>query len=292
MRIAFVTDYNHADYAEDDRLLVSYLQTQGHVITPAIWDDPAVQWTSFDVLVIRSTWDYHLKIDAFSIWLDYVDQLEIMVFNPVSVLQWNKNKNYLLRFRSLGIAIQPFEYCDEGSQCSLNDMLKRNAWTKAVIKPSISCGAHHTFIVEPNNSNEHQDIFVDLLRDQSMIVQKFSPEIITNGELSLIYFNKEFSHAVCKKVKQGEFRVQARYGGQHQSFIPEQRLMHEADRILALIPEALLYARIDGFLDEKGQFQLMELELLEPSLFFDSNPLATEKFNQAMQYLMDENQSG
>ena len=281
MHLAFVTDSLHPHFAEDDKLLVSYLQSVGIIVSPAIWDDSSIDWTFFDHIIIRSPWDYFLKLDVFTNWLDQLEKLKLNVYNPISVIQWNKNKNYLLRFKQLGIPIPEFEYCTKGSSFLILDVLQKNKWNKAVIKPSISGGAYKTWITDLNQAKEHQIEFDDLLIQQGLIIQKFSEEIITQGELSLIYFNKKYSHAVRKKAKAGEFRVQSQYGGKHETYFPKKNLLLQIDKILSMIDEPLLYARIDGYLNENNIFFLMELELLEPVLFFDSDPQTCKNFHQA-----------
>ncbi|MEP7324222.1 MAG: hypothetical protein ABI761_19990 [Saprospiraceae bacterium] len=286
MKLAFVTDKTHSNFAEDDRLLVKFLLDQNQQITPAVWDDTSIDWFSFDCIIFRSPWDYFLKFDAFTQWLNQLEKLNLNVFNPIQVIQWNKNKTYLLRFRDLGVDMPEFYYCEQGSSFMIEEILKKHHWKKAVIKPSVSGGAYKTWVTDLEAAPVHQQEFNALVSEQGVIIQKFSNEIITSGELSLIYFNKKFSHAVRKRVKDGEFRVQAQYGGKHIPYSPDKDLFIQVDRILALIPEPLLYARIDGYLDESGKFYLMELELLEPVLFFDSDPESCHRFYLALKEMM------
>ncbi|MEO5581928.1 MAG: hypothetical protein ABIR66_04505 [Saprospiraceae bacterium] len=286
MNIAFVTDSTHSNFAEDDRILVNFLTDHNHCITPSVWDDQSVDWPSFHSIIFRSPWDYFLKFDTFNHWLNQLERLNLNVFNPIQVIQWNKNKNYLLRFRDLGVAMPEFHYCQRGTSHIIEKVLKQYQWEKAVIKPSISGGAYKTWVTDLMDASLHQLEFNALVSEQGVIVQKFSDEIISSGELSLIYFNKKFSHAVCKKSMEGEFRVQAQYGGRHSPYSPDHNLFIQMDYILALIPEPLLYARIDGYLDEYGKFYLMELELLEPVLFFDSDLQACHRFYLALKEMM------
>lgn len=286
MKLAFVTDKIHSNFAEDDRLLVNFLTDQNHRITPAVWDDTSIDWFSFDCIIFRSPWDYFLKFDAFNQWLNQLEKLNLKVFNPIQVIQWNKNKTYLLRFRDLGVDMPEFQYCEQGSSFMIEEILKEHQWEKAVIKPSVSGGAYKTWVIDLEDAPLHQLEFNALVSEQGVIVQRFSNEIVISGELSLIYFNKKFSHAVCKRAKDGEFRIQAQFGGKHIPYSPDKNLFIQIDHILTLIPEQLLYARIDGYLDESGRFYLMELELLEPTLFFDSDPGACHRFYLALKEMM------
>lgn len=285
-RLAFVTDSIHPNFAEDDRIVVRYLSAHGYWVDPVIWDDSSVNWSSFDCIILRSSWDYFLKIVTFTAWLDQLALAKVKVYNPVPVLQWNKNKNYLLHFKEAGILIPEFEYCKQGLAYSLNNILQEHQWHKVVIKPSVSGGAHKTWVTDLSQALVHQLDFEALTLHQDVIVQKFSDEIVRHGELSLINFNKKFSHAVLKQAKVGDFRVQAQYGGQHTIYHPSASLLNQVDRILSFIADPLLYARIDGFLDDQHNFWLMELELLEPVLFFDSDTDACQRFEQALTELI------
>jgi len=102
MHIAFATDREHPDYAEDDRLLAAYLNIQGEHVSPVIWDDPEVKWDIYDVVILRSVWDYFIQRHRFDAWLDHLHALSIRVFNLLPTIQWNKNKTYLDRFNALG----------------------------------------------------------------------------------------------------------------------------------------------------------------------------------------------
>jgi len=283
MHLAFATDRDHPDFAEDDRILVSYLKQRGYTITAAVWNDPEINWEKFDALIFRSVWDYFIHRRQFDQWLEKLALLSLTVFNPLSIVRWNKDKTYFNIFKAKGILIPAYEIIKAKSQQNLSELLHLNGWDKAVIKPTISGGAYNTWVTSKAQASEHQMKFEYLLTEQDFIVQQFAQEIIDDGEWSLIFFNKKFSHAVCKKARVGEFRVQAQYGGQHQAVIPDKTMMDQAEAVLNLIEEPLLYARIDGFRDKQFQFNLMELELIEPVLFFDSNPAACDNFHTALQ---------
>ncbi len=281
MIIAFATDREHDDFTPDDRLLVSWFSQQGHRVIAAVWDDPDIDWDRFDVILFRSVWDYFKRIHDFDRWLEKMEAVKKPIFNPLSVVRWNKNKSYLKWFKDKGILIPEGCICPQSHSTDLKILLEQLAFEKAVIKPTISGGAYKTWVTTPELANGHQPAFDALLDEQAVIVQKFSEEIVTQGELSLIYFDRKFSHAICKKAKPGDFRVQTQYGGQYHPYHPDQELFLQVEKILELIPETLLYARIDGYLDSRHRFVLMELELIEPMLFLDSHPDACRNFYEA-----------
>jgi len=286
MRIALATYREHPDYTEDDRLLATYLKLQSEHVSPVIWDDTEVKWDSYDLIIFRSVWDYFIRRVQFDAWLDHLQALPVRVFNLLPTIQWNKNKTYFNRFNDLGVRIPEYQIIKRNMNSNLASLLELNGWNKAVIKPAISGGAYNTWVTDKNHAAGHQLDFEKLLSEQDVIVQKFSAEIAESGEWSLIYFNKKFSHAVCKKAKPGEFRVQAQFGGRHHGVIPDPNLLSQVEHILSLIEEPLLYARVDGYLDNEYRFYLMELELIEPVLFFDSHPAACSNFYAALKQLI------
>lgn len=282
MHLAFVTDREHADFAQDDRLLVVYLIDRGLLVSAAVWDDPGVNWEKFDAIIFRSVWDYFIYRDRFDEWLRQMASLTVPIFNPLSIVHWNKDKNYLSRFKSLGIPIPDYEILKFKSRQNLFELLDRHAWPKAVIKPAVSGGAYKTWVTSKTLAAAQQPEFESLLEEQDVIVQKFAGEIIENGEWSLIFFDKKFSHAVCKQAQEGEFRVQAQFGGHHYPVYPAKAVLDQVESILSFITEPLLYARVDGYLNHQSIFYLMELELIEPVLFLDSHPEACSNFYKAL----------
>lgn len=183
----------------------------------------------------------------------------------------------------LGKYIPPFVFCDKGSKLSLANILRSNKWSKAVIKPAVSGGAFNTWVSSADVEDEEQ--FEQMLIDGDVIVQKFMDEIVDHGELSLMFFNKVFSHAILKKTGQGDFRVQTQFGGTSKEIFPDKEIIQYASSLLDDIHEPLLFARVDGLLVD-DQFYLMELELIEPALFMAKSEHTCENFYRAFTHLM------
>lgn len=285
MNIAFVTYKGFPDLTADDKTLAGYLAGKNIRVDTVLWDDEQVSWLQYDAIVLRSTWDYFDRVDEFDAWLQKLEQLNCRVFNPVPVMQWNKNKNYFIDFSQKGIQLPPYHYCLKNNGEKLVDILKKNNWAKAVVKPSVSGGALNTWVTELHSASADEASFAELLQNGDVIVQKFMDEIVTEGELSLVFFNKKFSHAICKRAKQGDFRVQTQFGGVATPFEPDELLLQQSLDLLKTINEPLLYARVDGIIVD-GQFNLMELELIEPVLSVYSNENACENFYIALCELM------
>lgn len=286
MHVAFVTYALLPELNADDKIIAQYLTERNINVTAVSWDDPRIDWQKFDVLVLRSMWDYFERPDEFNTWLEKIEALGCPVLNPVSVVRWNSNKRYFDTFSKLGFKLPAYKIYERGSNESLTTILAENGWKKAVVKPVISGGAYNTWITEVSTAPSQEEKFQQLLNTSDLIVQTFIDDIATEGELSLIFFNKQFSHAIQKKPKAGDFRVQTQFGGTAVAFTPPANVMNVAKKLVESIEEPLLYGRVDGVLTANGEFLLMELELIEPLLSVFIHPDACENFYQALKALL------
>jgi glutathione synthase/RimK-type ligase-like ATP-grasp enzyme len=286
MHVAFVTYKDEPNLTEDDQVLAQYLSKKNITVCPAAWDDAEINWQEYDVIVLRSMWDYFEKQDEFNTWLDEIELHGGFVLNPVSVVRWNQNKNYFLDLSARGILLPPYQYLFQKANYLLADILKDNNWNKAVVKPAVSCGSFNTWIVNSSLTSLDELRFARMLEKGDVIVQKFMHEIIDEGELSLIFFNKQFSHAISKKPKEGDFRVQLKFGGTAEPIVPDKKIIQQAAELLNSINESLLYARVDGVIAADDKFYLMELELIEPRLSVSGDVSACEKFYEAFLQLL------
>ena len=285
MHISFVTNEAWPSLTTDDQLLADHLRNKGILVTASIWNDKDIDWSLFDAIVIRSTWDYHQKVDEFNAWLERLATLKRPVLNPVSILKWNLNKGYLVELHDDDKHVPPFAFCRQGSSVSLQELFETRGFTKAVVKPAVSGGSFNTWVSDALSAIEDEPKFRSMLETGDVIVQKFMDEIVEDGELSLMFFNKQYSHTILKKVKKGDFRVQSKFGGTVEKFEPAEAIIQYAGSLLADIEEPLLYARVDGVVSD-GRFYLMELELIEPALFMAFDENASKNFHRALQALV------
>jgi glutathione synthase/RimK-type ligase-like ATP-grasp enzyme len=275
-RVGLVTCRRLPDLTPDDRVLAAELRRRGIEATPLIWDDDSVAWDAFDRVIVRSCWDYYLHADKFRPWLDRLAACGAHVLNPVPVLRDNMHKGYLRRLANAGVATAPTAWVPQGEPVDLVALLRARRWPRAVVKPAVSAGAHQTWIVDAHEAADKQALLDDLTDTGDVLVQAFLPAIETQGEWSLIFFDGVYSHAVLKTPQAGEFRVQAEHGGATRAAVAPAAMREQCASILDLIDEPLLYARVDG-LDLDGTFTLMELELIEPELFFRNDPQAAAR---------------
>jgi glutathione synthase/RimK-type ligase-like ATP-grasp enzyme len=278
-RILCATSESIPNLTEDDRALIAPLAELGIEARPAVWSDAHVEWGAADAVLIRSSWDYHLRLQEFLQWIAALEQAGVRVWNPPSTLRWNANKLYLRELEEKGVPIVPTLWPAPGFD--LKRELELRKWKQAVVKPRVSATAHRTLLTSPDAADAAQTLLNDLANGRGAMVQEFLEEVQWRGEWSLIFFSGEFSHAVTKTPKSGDFRSQEEYGGDIRNTRPHGSLIEAASRALAAVRPVPLYARVDG-IESRGQFRLMELELIEPALYMKLANGAAERFAEAI----------
>ena len=278
-RIALATSEAYKSLTTDDQALLAPLTARGFAPEPAIWSDQSCPWAAMDAVIIRSCWDYHVRLPEFLAWLAELDAAGVKVWNSPSMVRWNANKTYLRELESKDIPIIPTIWPD--TVMPLQETLCSLGWEKAVVKPRVSATAYKTCLTSSDNTVTAQQVLEELLRGPGALVQKFMPDIVARGEWSLIFFAGRYSHAVIKTPKAGDFRVQHDFGGVERSAQPPAHVLEDAMRVMKAVTETPLYARVDG-VESSGRLHLMELELIEPALFLKSAPLAADRFAEAI----------
>lgn len=280
-KIAFVTSSVKPGFAVNDLHAVASLESSGAAVYPLPWDDESVEWKAFDLVVLRSCWNYQLYPEKFQRWIDRLEREKVKLANPSKTTRWNVHKGYLNELCQRGIDTPETFLVPKGTSCNLLSLLTTKQWDKVVVKPAISANALNTFVCPVSDAGQQQDKFDALVAHSDLLIQKFIPEVQEQGEWSVIFFDKEFSHAVIKRPASKDFRVQHDFGGTATPAEPPPFVIQQAKKIIELIDEPLLFARVDGVVSE-NKFILMELELIEPILFLDKENGSAEAFTQAM----------
>lgn len=267
--LATCTELPHLD--GDEEHLVHALAAQGieHVIAP--WDGPDAPFVDADIAVIRSTWDYTQRVDAFVAWAQRIELAMkakgSALYNPASVVRWNTHKRYLSELAREGVAVVPTVILAKGARADVKKVLVDNGWTHgAVVKPCVSAGSRDTVRIHGVDVDDAQALLERELPARDMMVQPYVKGIAA-GEVSLIYIDGALTHAVNKRPKPDDFRSQPEFGSQvdRVDATPEQQ--RRADDILRTVGGHLLYGRVDFVTGDDGVPWLMELELVEPSLY-------------------------
>ena len=281
-RVALATSAEFPDLTDDDRALLEPLKARNMEGFPLIWDDPeSSPQNDPDLMIVRSCWNYHLNPAKFLDWARKIDRLKIPLWNPLHAIEWNIDKHYLKELLARGIPVVPTVWLKQNQNASLNQILNSKRWESAVVKPAISATSFRTWTVSQATAEEHQPEFESMLAESGVLVQKLLPEIQNNGEWSLIFFDKLYSHAVLKRARPGEFRVQEEFGGTIEALTPPASFHEQAQSWLKWLHFDVLYTRVDA-VEVEGRLQLMELELIEPGLFLKSDGKAAETFAEAM----------
>jgi glutathione synthase/RimK-type ligase-like ATP-grasp enzyme len=276
MKIALLTSEKLPDLTSSDQLLIPEFKKYAIIAEPVIWDNRQVDWMLYDYLIFRNTWDYFEKEKEFNLWLDEIEKLGVKTLNPVDVIKQNKHKFYLRDMEKLGCKIIPTLFVDKTDNLNLSEIIPRD-WEKVIIKPAFSAGSYQTELFDCSSVEKINKRYLSIASEKELLVQKFIPEIQTLGETSFIFFNKKYSHCVNKKPDIGDFRVQSQFGGLYEAIEPTTILIEKAQRVVETFEKELLYARVDGIIIEE-ELYLMEVECIEPDLYFNLSEGAIQKF--------------
>jgi glutathione synthase/RimK-type ligase-like ATP-grasp enzyme len=287
-RVALITYSGVPAITTDDRLLRDALVARGAEVEARPWDTIA-DWSSYHRIVLRSCWNFHHRPQEFLLWVNEVgERHDGSLRNAPALVQWSVDKRYLRDLDARGVAIVPTIWVSAGDgddAPDLDALIAEQGWVGgAVVKPAISATAHQTWRVAVDDGGAHQTRFKSLLAasPSGVMVQPYLPEI-QDGEWSMIFLGGEFSHAVVKRPADGDFRVQHDFGGTVERREPTESLIEDARAVLRAAAKAtntvvdeILYARVDGIV-RKGALLLMELEVIEPVLFFSHAPGAAAR---------------
>lgn len=262
--------------------IAAELRSLGHEAEVVVWHDRAVDWASFDLVVIRSTWDYFGRLEEYLDWADHVADVSRIINSP-KVIRWNSHKGYLLELGEAGIPVLPSLALAKGAVDPVGRMLA-TGWGEVVIKPAVDGGAMRA-LKAPAASSEASTHLTTLVGAADTIVQPYAAGVEA-GEVSLFFFGGALSHAVRKVPKPGDYRVQALHGGSEEVHEATAAELDVAARAMELAPDCLVYARVD-LIDVDGQPTLMELELIEPDLFLRMAPGSVERFAAAVAELLE-----
>jgi glutathione synthase/RimK-type ligase-like ATP-grasp enzyme len=259
--VALVTCARLPDGDVDDRLLYDALGRAGVKTEFVCWDDPDARWPVVGVAVVRSTWDYHERLAGFLGWAEYVSSVT-RLRNRFSTLRWNSHKAYLLDLEAAGVPVVPTRLVRAGTSAVLGP-------GEHIVKPAVSVGAERT-----TRFATQADLDA-LAATDDVLVQPYLREIESDGEVSIVCVDGEPTHAVRKIPAAGDFRSQEHHGADVVLVEVDERQRAFCHTALAGFGEVPLYARVDA-IDIEGGLHLMELELIEPTLWLRWHPPAAD----------------
>lgn len=269
----FTVDNPPDQYADnvvlEDQLLFEAFEQKGLSVYKTNWDNPTFDWTSTKAVMIRTTWDIYDdgKFEQFQSWLEKVKG-QTQLINNYETIKWNVDKHYLKSLASRGINIPPTIFIPPGDGRSLEEIVQSSGWTDPILKPAISGGGRHTYKLTKKKLAEVSDTYSKLIQHESMLLQEFQRNVVEKGELTLMVFDGKYSHAVLKKAKSGDFRVQDDFGGTVHVYEPTTEEIAFAEKVVSVCDPTPLQARVDFIWDNEGKLCVSELELIEPELWF------------------------
>lgn len=275
------------DVLKEDQLVIDACRNLGLTVDRKSWDDPDFDWSTTRSVIFRSTWDYFDRFDEFRQWLVKVKSLTRFI-NPQELVFWNVDKRYLLDLEANGVEIVPTHIVNTGDKENLKEIADVNNWREVVIKPTVSATAKdtHRLTYQELLQPSIQDMFNDLCLRQTMMVQPFLGRVLEEGELSVIVIGDKVTHAVRKVAKSGDYRVQSDFGGSIRLEEPDAETITFAEEVVSLCPVKPLYARVDLIRNDRGDWNLSEMELIEPELWFRLQPDAAAALSLSIkQYL-------
>lgn len=277
-RVALATCAELPDLDSDDHVLVAALKARGVDVTLPLWDGPAAAFSkdAVDVTVIRSTWDYTTRREQFLQWADTVDATGRLL-NPAAVVRWNTDKRYLQTLAEHRVATVPTVFLEQGSAARFVDVVKAlpAGVSGYVLKPTIGAGSRDTISVQADDVAAAQAFLDEVQPREGVMVQPFLPGI-KDGEVSMVFIDGRFSHAVNKRPKEGDFRSQPEFGSVVTRHVPTAAEVAVADAALHVTGGFLLYARVDLVRGLDGRPVVIELELTEPCLYLNWSDTAAD----------------
>ena len=271
-RVAIATAAEFPDLDDDGPVLLAALKQRGIAGEPAVWTDPRIDWATYDLVVVRSTWDYAPRRDEFVAWAHRVEEVSRLA-NPAAVIEWNTDKTYLRVLDQAGLPVIATDWLEPG------DTFVPPVQGEYVVKPAVSAGSKDT---DRFRAGEHDELAVAhaaaiLASGRTVMVQPYLHEVDTAGETALLYIGGEYSHAIRKgpMLTPAGGPVADLYKAEEiRSRQPSPVELAVGDRVLdalaGLAPagrDDLLYARVDLVPGHGGEPTMMELELTEPSMF-------------------------
>lgn len=285
----FATCEELPGFDPDDELAARALAEFGVRVRPAVWTDRSVDWGAADLCVLRSTWDYHRRPKEFARWVDDVGRRTRLV-NPRNVVRWNAHKFYLRDLQRRGVPVVPSEFLERGSAVELSEVLQRRNWQEGVLKPAHGASAQGVMHVRRDAAHvrEGDEYLRALLRSGDAIVQPYLRSIATHHERALTFIDGRYSHAVTKTPF---MHAKARLGdraGLPPGSSGEVPIVATDDEIalamqaLQASPPGCVYARIDVVRDDQRRPRILEVELIEPTLYLYAEPSAAARFARAI----------
>ncbi|MCF6183673.1 MAG: hypothetical protein L3J56_03430 [Bacteroidales bacterium] len=266
---------------KEDEFVLKALEKKGLKVIRTYWDNPDFNFSEVNITLFRTIWDYFNRFQEFSAWMNKVKN-QTKLINPPEIIFENIDKHYLKKLSDNGINIPPTFFINKGDRRSLKELHKEFNLSESVLKPCVSGAGRHTYKLSQKNLFQYKEIYRKLISEEDMMLQEFQHNIYKKGELAFMMFDGKFSHAVLKKGKKGDFRVQDDFGGSVFEYKPSVEEIEFAEKVVSAVKPLPVYARVDIITDNNNKPAIGEIELIEPELWFRFYPPAADLLADAI----------
>ncbi|MBL8811956.1 MAG: hypothetical protein JNM43_17455 [Planctomycetaceae bacterium] len=280
--IAFLSMDSLEEFVSYDQLVIDQLKDLGIRAVEVSWRTRTPDWDRFELVVIRTPWDYQKDAAGFLRVLEQIERSSAKLLNSLECVKWNIRKTYLQDLEMRGISVIPTQWLQSPSASELSSLSQRLNSDCFVVKPVVGANADNAYRCSPKTPMSVFEEAEGLYSGQTVLAQPFINSVTETGEYSLIYFNGEYSHSVLKRPKQGDFRVQEEHGGEVVACQPDSDIRQLGAAGMKCLPFRTLYGRADIVRLDDGTPAIMELELIEPSLYVSFDDAAPGRFAQAI----------
>ncbi len=276
-RLVLATSLENPVLTISDSLYAEALRRADCDVESAPWEGDPAAFEGAHAVVLRATWNYYRALPAFRSWTERV-AAATRLFNPIGLVRWNLRKDYVTDLAAAGVRV-PLTWIVAGNADAVGAAMDGEGWSRAVVKPATGASGHGVELMSRPALAGQISALPSEAREAGLVVQEFLPEISV-GELSMVYFDGVFSHAIRKRPPAGEFRTNSRFSPTRTPEIPQAAILEQGAACLRVLPELPLYARVDG-VERDGQLIVIEVEVLEPALALETDPLSAERFARA-----------
>jgi glutathione synthase/RimK-type ligase-like ATP-grasp enzyme len=280
-RCAYLTMDDIGNFVIDSDLSFAPMADLGWEVEMVPWRR-AVDWDDYDVVYICTPWDYQNDVAAFLDVLEAIERSSAKLVNSLELVRWTLEKTYLGELEMRGADIVPSLFFDRFDADRVAECFAAHDAGKLVLKPVVGANADHIFVVTDPLSDEVVDELRRTYERRPFFVQPFMNSVQSEGEYSLFFFAGDYSHAILKKPRAGDFRTQEEHGADILSIEAPAALVETARHVLGVVNPQPVYVRADFVRDRGERFLLMELELIEPSLYFRTDPGSAGRFARAL----------
>ncbi len=278
--VAFLTMADMGDFVTDFHLGIPPMEALGWRVETVDWRR-TTDWDRYDAVYICTPWDYPEHLQQFMRVLESIDASRALLLNELSLVRWNLDKRYLLDVEQRGHDIVPTRYYERFAGVDADTLFDVCGSNRVVVKPAIGANAQDTFVLRRPINDELRARLGQLFDRRPFLLQPYMANIESEGEYSLFFFGGVYSHAIRKVPEAGDFRVQEEHGADILPAEPDARLLKTAASLFADIEPLPTYGRGDWVRDDAGRYRLMELELIEPSLYLRTSSGAAARFAAA-----------